>query len=96
MGLDDVLYTVFRHKWLILGFLCLGVLGAAAVRDTMGYLSYHQVPEQQQIKFAEAVEKLDVAQPAIPGVQESPSKLLEHIRQICPAVDKHYQSRETK
>jgi succinoglycan biosynthesis transport protein ExoP len=32
MGLDDVLYTVFRHKWLILSFLCLGVLGAGAVR----------------------------------------------------------------
>jgi uncharacterized protein involved in exopolysaccharide biosynthesis/Mrp family chromosome partitioning ATPase len=29
---DDAIYTVFRHKWLILGFVCLGVVGAVAVR----------------------------------------------------------------
>src|SRR6185369_4168029 len=30
-GLDDVLYTLFRHKWLILGFFCLGLAGVVAV-----------------------------------------------------------------
>ena len=29
---DDAIFTVFRHKWLILGFVCLGVVGAVAVR----------------------------------------------------------------
>src|SRR5436190_18567722 len=29
MGVDDVLFTLFRHKWLILGFFCLGLMGAA-------------------------------------------------------------------
>jgi uncharacterized protein involved in exopolysaccharide biosynthesis/Mrp family chromosome partitioning ATPase len=28
----DVSFTLFRHKWLILGFVCLGLLGAVAVR----------------------------------------------------------------
>ena len=34
MGVDDILYTLFRHKWLILGFFCLGVVGACFVRVT--------------------------------------------------------------
>ena len=29
---DDAIYTLFRHKWLILAFVCLGVAGAVAVR----------------------------------------------------------------
>ena len=29
---DDVYFTLFRHKWLILGFCCLGVIGAVTVR----------------------------------------------------------------
>jgi uncharacterized protein involved in exopolysaccharide biosynthesis/Mrp family chromosome partitioning ATPase len=29
---DDALYTLFRHKWLVLAFVCLGVAGAVAVR----------------------------------------------------------------
>jgi succinoglycan biosynthesis transport protein ExoP len=32
MGVDDILFTLFRHKWLILGFICLGVAGAMVVR----------------------------------------------------------------
>src|SRR5438034_11641558 len=32
MSLDDVLFTLFRHKWLILGSVCLGIVGVAAVR----------------------------------------------------------------
>jgi uncharacterized protein involved in exopolysaccharide biosynthesis/Mrp family chromosome partitioning ATPase len=32
MTLDDVIFTLFRHQWLILGFACLGIAGAAAVR----------------------------------------------------------------
>jgi polysaccharide biosynthesis transport protein len=31
IGLEDVYFTVFRHKWLILAFACLGVIGAALV-----------------------------------------------------------------
>lgn len=31
-GLDDVLYTVFRHKWLILCFVLLGLVAAGVVR----------------------------------------------------------------
>jgi len=34
MGVDDVLYTLFRHKWLILAFFCLGVVAACYVRVT--------------------------------------------------------------
>ena len=29
---DDAIYSLFRHKWLILAFVCLGVAGAVAVR----------------------------------------------------------------
>ena len=29
---DDAIFTVFRHKWLILVFVCLGIAGALAVR----------------------------------------------------------------
>ena len=29
---DDAIYTLFRHKWLIVAFMCLGVAGAVAVR----------------------------------------------------------------
>ena len=29
---DDAIFTLFRHKWLILAFVCLGVAGAVAVR----------------------------------------------------------------
>ena len=29
---DDAIITLFRHKWLILAFVCLGVAGAVAVR----------------------------------------------------------------
>src|SRR5690349_6598309 len=32
MNVDDVLFTVFRHKWLILAFFCMGVVGAVTVR----------------------------------------------------------------
>jgi uncharacterized protein involved in exopolysaccharide biosynthesis/Mrp family chromosome partitioning ATPase len=32
IGLEDVCFTLFRHKWLILGFFCLGIMGAATVR----------------------------------------------------------------
>jgi len=32
MGMDDVLYTLFRHKWLILAFIFLGAAGAFAYR----------------------------------------------------------------
>jgi uncharacterized protein involved in exopolysaccharide biosynthesis/Mrp family chromosome partitioning ATPase len=29
---DDAIYMLFRHKWLILTFVCLGIVGAVAVR----------------------------------------------------------------
>lgn len=32
MGVDDVLYILFRHKWLILAFIFLGAAGALAYR----------------------------------------------------------------
>jgi polysaccharide biosynthesis transport protein len=32
MGVDDVLFTLFRHKWIILGFTLLGIVGAVVVR----------------------------------------------------------------
>lgn len=32
LTLDDVYFTLFRHKWLIFSFICLGLVGAAAVR----------------------------------------------------------------
>jgi polysaccharide biosynthesis transport protein len=31
-NLDDAVFTLFRHKWLILGFVCLGVAGAIGAR----------------------------------------------------------------
>ena len=32
LRLDDILFTLFRHKGLILAFVCLGIMGAATVR----------------------------------------------------------------
>jgi len=32
LTVDDVIYTLFRHKWLLLAFLALSVVGALAVR----------------------------------------------------------------
>src|SRR3954463_12820834 len=32
IGLDDVTFTLFRHKWLILAFFCMGIVGAIGVR----------------------------------------------------------------
>src|SRR3989449_5107658 len=32
MSLDDVLFTLFRHKWLIVGSICLGIVGVVAIR----------------------------------------------------------------
>ena len=32
LGPDDVFYTLFRHKWMILAFACLGIVGAVVVR----------------------------------------------------------------
>src|SRR5437899_4428185 len=32
MSVDDVLYILFRHKWLILAAICLGAAGACMVR----------------------------------------------------------------
>ena len=32
MNVDDIIYTLFRQKWLILGFTCLGIAAALAVR----------------------------------------------------------------
>jgi succinoglycan biosynthesis transport protein ExoP len=34
IGIDDICFTLFRHKWLILGFICLGVVAAAGMRIT--------------------------------------------------------------
>ena len=31
-SVDDAVFTLFRHKWLILAFVCLGCVGAVAVR----------------------------------------------------------------
>lgn len=32
--IDDICFTLFRHKWLILGFVCLGVVAACGMRIT--------------------------------------------------------------
>jgi Uncharacterized protein involved in exopolysaccharide biosynthesis len=32
IGTDDICFTLFRHKWLILGFICLGFVAAAGIR----------------------------------------------------------------
>ncbi|HVV02314.1 MAG TPA: Wzz/FepE/Etk N-terminal domain-containing protein, partial [Verrucomicrobiae bacterium] len=32
LNLDDVLYTLFRHKWLLLGSFCMGIVAVFAVR----------------------------------------------------------------
>jgi uncharacterized protein involved in exopolysaccharide biosynthesis/Mrp family chromosome partitioning ATPase len=32
LSADDAIYTLFRHKWLILAFICLGIVAAASVR----------------------------------------------------------------
>jgi uncharacterized protein involved in exopolysaccharide biosynthesis/Mrp family chromosome partitioning ATPase len=32
LSLDDIYFTLFRHKWLILGFICLGIIAAAALQ----------------------------------------------------------------
>lgn len=32
LGVDDVFFTLFRHKWLIASFVCLGLVAATAVR----------------------------------------------------------------
>ena len=32
LNAEDILFTLFRHKWLILGFFCLGVFGAVGLR----------------------------------------------------------------
>jgi uncharacterized protein involved in exopolysaccharide biosynthesis/Mrp family chromosome partitioning ATPase len=32
ISIDDMCFTLFRHKWLILGFVCLGLCAAAFVR----------------------------------------------------------------
>src|SRR4051794_16575208 len=32
VGLNDIIFTLFRHKFLIAGFCCLGVVAAATVR----------------------------------------------------------------
>lgn len=32
ISLDDICFTLFRHKWLILGFVCLGLVAASGVR----------------------------------------------------------------
>src|ERR1041385_5093524 len=34
IGIGDICFTLFRHKWLILGFVCLGVVAACAMRIT--------------------------------------------------------------
>lgn len=31
-GVDDVFYTLFRHKWLVLSFVCLGLVAALVLR----------------------------------------------------------------
>ena len=31
IGLEDIYFTVFRHKWMILAFLCMGAIAAALV-----------------------------------------------------------------
>jgi len=39
--LDDVLFTLFRHKWLILAFVCLGVVALGrAFSAAPPYVSY--------------------------------------------------------
>src|SRR6267378_1948623 len=45
MGIEDVLYTLFRHKWLILAFFCLGVIAACFVRVTKppSYVSHAKI-----------------------------------------------------
>src|SRR5437016_2016051 len=32
ISVDDILFTLFRHKWLILAFFSLGAIGAVGVR----------------------------------------------------------------
>ena len=56
MSLDDVTFTLFRHKWLILGFVCLGIAGMVGmrlVRPPMYFskakLMVHYVVEQRAV-----------------------------------------------
>jgi succinoglycan biosynthesis transport protein ExoP len=55
MNADDVLYTLFRHKWLILSFIAVGLLaaGAVAFKRPPAYTSYaklmiHYVEDRPQ------------------------------------------------
>jgi uncharacterized protein involved in exopolysaccharide biosynthesis/Mrp family chromosome partitioning ATPase len=34
ISIDDICFTLFRHKWLLLGFICLGLVAAAGMRIT--------------------------------------------------------------
>ena len=69
-------------------------LRTAAIRETLGFLNYHKVPEDQQIRFAEAVERLGAEQPVLPGIKDTPAKVLEYLRKTSPAVEKHYRARD--
>jgi polysaccharide biosynthesis transport protein len=56
---DDAIFMLFRHKWLILGFVCLGLAGAVVVRFvkppvyvSQAKLKVHYVPNRGEIVAA--------------------------------------------
>ena len=63
---DDVLYTVFRHKWLIVSFVVLGFLAAGVVRMLKPPL--YQSEAKVQVKY---VMQTTAAVPAGPETQVS-------------------------
>src|SRR5262245_14434790 len=63
---DDVLYTVFRHKWLIVSFVVLGIAAAGVVRMLKPPL--YQSEAKVQVKY---VMQTTGAAPAGPETQVS-------------------------
>src|SRR5205085_4455590 len=92
---DDVLYTLFRHKWLIFACFFLGVIGACYVRVTKppNFVSHAKI----KINYLDEVgpppgadpERIQPLRPAIAGAlngEKETIKTLDVARNVAVAI----------
>ena len=69
----------------------------AAMHGVAGRMNYAKLPPAEQVRFAEAVEKLAAAPSIKTGesvkIQESARQLHFHLRQSFPEIQKHYETK---
>jgi len=86
LSLDDVYFTLFRHKWLLLGFFCLGIAAAAAVRVlrpplyvSKAEVMVHYVVDTTRVTAPKSDDSIMPTDPGGQGILNSEQEILKSL-----------------